>query len=84
MVISDGEQSKDPQAIPLASAAQKVKDKDVEVFAFSTKPRQDTNADDLLAIASGNDNVYFVAPDDPAPAITTKITQKVKSRVRGN
>ncbi|XP_022806051.1 uncharacterized protein LOC111343164 [Stylophora pistillata] len=82
VVISDGEQSKDPQAIPLASAAQKVKDKDVEVFAFSTKPRQDTNADDLLTIASGNDNVYFVAPDDPAPAITTKITQKVKSRVR--
>lgn len=84
MVVADGDQSKDPQAIPLASAAQKVKDKDVEVFAFSTKPRRDTNEDDLNVIASGNDNVYFVAPDDPEPAITTKITQKVKNLVRGN
>lgn len=84
MVVADGDQSKDSQAIPLASAAQKVKDKDVEVFAFSTKPRRDTNDDDLVVIASGNDNVYFVAPDDPEPAITTKITQKVKNLVRGN
>lgn len=81
MVVSDGEQSKDQQSIPLERAAQKVKDKDVEVFAFSTKP--EPNEDDLRKIASGDDNVYAVAPSEPAPAITTKIASKVKSRVRG-
>lgn len=83
-MVSDGDQSKDPQSIPLESAAQKVKDKEVEVFAFSTKPKRDTNLDDLRKIASSDDDVYVVAPDEPAPAITTKITNKIKSRVRGN
>ena len=84
MVVSDGDQSKEQQFIPLASAAKQVKDKDVEVFAFSTKPESDTNMDDLRKIASRDDNVYAVAPDEPAPAITTKIASKVKSLVRGN
>ena len=81
--MADGDQPKDQQSIPLASAAQKVKDKDVEVFAFSTKPRSDTNMDDLRKIASRDDNVYAVAPDEPAPAITTKIASQVKTRLRG-
>ena len=81
--MADGDQPKDQQSTPLASAAQKVKDKDVEVFAFSTKPRSDTNMDDLRKIASRDDNVYAVAPDEPAPAITTKIASQVKTRLRG-
>lgn len=81
--MSDGDQSKDQQSLPLASAAKQVKDKDVEVFAFSTKPERDTNMEDLRKIASRDDNVYAVAPDEPAPAITTKIASQVKSRVRG-
>ena len=82
-MVSDGDQPKDQQSTPLASAAQKVKDKDVEVFAFSTKPKSDTNMDDLRKIASRDDNVYAVAPNEPAPAITTKIASQVKRRLRG-
>lgn len=81
--MADGDQSTDEQSIPLARAAQQVKDKDVEVFAFSTKPKSDTNMDDLRKIASRDDNVYAVAPDAPAPAITTKIASQVKSLLRG-
>lgn len=85
MVVADGDQTKDQPFTPLGSAAQKVKDKDVEVIAFSTKPEDETNVDDFRQIASGDgdENVFVVALDEPAPAITTKITSKVKSRVRG-
>ena len=83
--MADGDQTKDEPFTPLASAAQKVKDKDVEVIAFSTIPEGETNLDDLRQIASGDgdENVYVVAPNEPAPAITTKIVRKVKSLVRG-
>lgn len=83
LVVADGDQPTDEPSTTLASAAQKVKDKDVEVFAFSTKPKSDTNMDDLRKIASRDDNVYAVAPDEPAPAITTKIASQVKTRLRG-
>ena len=62
-----------------------MKDKDVEVIAFSTKPEDEINVDDLRQIASGDgdENVFVVTPSKPAPAITAKITNKVKSLVRG-
>ena len=83
--MADGDQTKDEPFTPLASAAEKVKEKDVEVIAFSTKSEDDVNIDDLRDIASGDgdENVFFVTPSNPAPAVTAKITNKVKSLVRG-
>lgn len=62
-----------------------MKDKDVEVIAFSTIPEEETNIDDLRDVASGDgdENVFVVSPNAPSPAITTKIISKVKSVVRG-
>ena len=84
-MVTDGDQTKDEPFTPLARAAEKVKEKDVEVIAFSTKSEDEINVDDLRDIASGDgdENVFLVTPSDPAPAITTKITSKVKSLVTG-
>lgn len=84
-MVTDGDQTKDEPFTPLASSAQRVKDKDVEVIALSTIPEDEINVDDLRDIASGDDdeNVFVVTSDEPTPALTAKITSKVKSQVRG-
>ena len=83
--MTDGEQTKNQTYTPLASAAQRVKDKDVEIIAISTKPEDEINVDDLRDIASGvgDENVFVVTPNQPSPVITSKVSSKVKRIARG-
>ena len=82
-MVADGDQTKDEPFTPLGSAAQKVKDKDVEVFAFSTKPKPQTNMADLRQIASKDDNVFAVTQEETPPVIRTKVSNKVKNYIEG-
>ena len=84
-MVTDGEQTKNESTIPLASAAQRVKDKDVEIIAISTRTEDEIDLVDLRNIASGDDdeNVFFVTPSQSSPVIITKVTSKVKKDVRG-
>ena len=84
-MVTDGEQTKNESTIPLASAAQRVKDKDVEIIAISTRTEDEIDPIDLRNIASGDDdeNVFFVTPSQSSPVIITKVTSKVKKDVRG-
>lgn len=84
-MVTDGEQTKNESTIPLASAAQRVKDKDVEIIAISTRTEDEIDLVDLRNIASGDDdeNVFFVTPSQSSPVIITKVTSKVKKVVRG-